>query len=572
MEDLFIQFSLVLGLATVAAIILRFLKQPLIIAYILTGLLISALGVTDVGSSETLRFLPEVGIALLLFLVGMELDLREIRNIGRQILAVAALQIAATFLIGFGLVSLLGFGPVGSLYLALGLSFSSTILVVKLLIEKEMLSSLSGKLAVGILLLEDLVAIFALMALSAFASGNHLPGIGEFLVIFAKGLGLFIITLVLSKRLLPIIFELVASSSELLFISTVSWVLLFVSFSLWVGFSPNIGAFLAGLALASSPYRFQMAGRLKLLRDLFIALFFINIGSGINMQVVPEVLGIILILVVFVLVWKPLLFLFLLGRSGFRRHTIYLTSIGLTQTSEFSLIIASIGLGLGHLTDLEVTVIAMVTIITMTISSYIFLSSGNLYKLISSWLLIFEKESASNKGQSPDEKILKDHIILAGCDSMGRMIVEALQKGEKAVVVLDFNPDVIKELQNQGFLALYGDMTDPEILESAQADTAGVIISTIPDRQDSIEMLKELANLKVKAPVIVTASHANEALELYEQGAAYVIMPRILGGKYVGQMILSNFDNWQNLDQLRQDHIAQLTKEHEQSRYIFDKA
>lgn len=572
MEHLFIQFSLVLGLATVAAIILRFLKQPLILAYILTGLLIAALGVTDVGSSETLRFLPEIGVALLLFLVGMELDLREIKSIGKPILAVAALQITATFLMGFGLVSLLGFGLIGSLYLAVGLSFSSTILVVKLLVEKEMLSSLSGKLAVGILLLEDLVAIFFLMALSAFASSNHLPGIGEFLIIFAKGLGLFIVTLILSKRLLPLVFELVASSSELLFISTVSWVLLFVSFSLWIGFSPNIGAFLAGLALASSPYRFQMAGRLKLLRDLFIALFFINIGSGTSMQVLPEVLGIILILVVFVITWKPLLFLFLLGRSGFRKHTIYLTSISLTQTSEFSLIIASVGLGLGHLTDIEVTVIAMVTIITMTISSYLFLSSGNLYRLLSSWLLIFEKGSVRKEGQDQDEKTRRDHIILAGCDSMGRIIVEALQKAAKEVVVLDFNPDVIKELQNQGFWALYGDMTDPEILESAQAHTARLIISTIPDRQNSIGMLKELANLKVTAPVVVTASHANEALELYEQGASYVIMPRILGGKYVGQIILSNFDNWKNLDQLRQDHIAQLTKEHEQSRYIFDKA
>ncbi|HCB22273.1 TPA: hypothetical protein DEP06_00490, partial [Candidatus Daviesbacteria bacterium] len=265
MDNIFIQLAIILGLASVFGFITHKFKLPLLIAYLLGGLLIAAAAIFDPSQSQVLHFLPEIGIAFVLFLVGMEMDLREIRKLGKAILMCSTLQIIISSIVGFVLARLLGFGPTESVYLGVGLSFSSTIVVVKLLLEKNELSSLYGKLAVGILLLEDLVAVLILLGLTVSPSFLHFGFQQAFpIVAFVfKVLLLFGGAFIANRFVLPRVFGAVSESMELLFLTALAWCFIFVSFAISLGFSVVIGAFLAGVGLAASPYHYQIQGKVK---------------------------------------------------------------------------------------------------------------------------------------------------------------------------------------------------------------------------------------------------------------------------------------------------------------------
>ncbi len=264
MDNAIIQLAVILSVASVLGLIMFRLKIPLVVSYILVGVLLSCLSFFDITQSLVLNILPEIGIAFVLFLIGMELDLREIKTLGVPIIASALGQIVISTTLGFFLAGWLGFNPVESLYLGLGLAFSSTVVVVKMLLEKKDLASLHGKLSIGILLVEDLVAVGVLMMISVSNSALDL-GLQQSLPVLSlivKAIGLFILTFVLSRFVLEKIFDLVAKSTELLFFTAIAWCFAFTSLAVLAGFSVEIGAFLAGVALASSPYHFQIQGKI----------------------------------------------------------------------------------------------------------------------------------------------------------------------------------------------------------------------------------------------------------------------------------------------------------------------
>jgi len=284
MNNIFLQLALVLILSSVFGYLAHRFKLPLVIAYLLSGLLFSLVLFIDPAHVQIFEFLPELGIALVLFLIGMELDLREIKSLGKPIVVGALVQIIISTLAGMTITKALGFSAIDSFYLGLGLSFSSTVVVIKLLLEKRDLASLYGKLSIGILLIEDLIAIGVLMGISVGSSTLQL-GFQEslpLLALVAKALGLFILTYVLSRYVLERLFTAVATSIELLFLTALAWCFLFTTLAIISGFSVVIGAFLAGVALASSAYRFQIQSKIKPLRDFFVTLFFVYLGAQVK--------------------------------------------------------------------------------------------------------------------------------------------------------------------------------------------------------------------------------------------------------------------------------------------------
>jgi Kef-type K+ transport system membrane component KefB len=535
MNNIFIQLALVLSLSSVLGYIVYKLKLPLVIAYLLTGVLLATLSTFNINSSPILHVFPEIGIAFVLFLIGMELDLREIKTLGVPIIVSAIGQIVVSTFAGYFIAQALGFGSIESVYLGLGLAFSSTVVVIKMLLEKKDLSSLYGKLSIGILLVEDLVAIAVLMMVSVGTSAlnlglqNSLP----IITLVAKTTGLFLLTFVLSRYVLEKIFDAVAKSSELLFFTAITWCFVFTSLAVFLGFSVVIGAFLAGVALASSPYHLQIQGKIKPLRDFFLTLFFVYLGTQVKLTDVASAWPSILIFSVFAISFKPLIYTMILGLFGFRKHTLFQTSLNLSQVSEFSLIVLLVGVQFGLSTPLSLSVMAAVAVISIIFSSLLIYSSSKVYRFFSPLLKVFERKDSMHYLEVKNENDFSDHIIVIGAHRIGTPIVKYLKKTKIPFLVMDFNPDVVKKLRADGVNVIYGDIGDPEVLDNLQIEKAKLIISTASDRDDNELLLEECIRRKTKATIVVRVEEVNHGERLKELGAHYVIMPEKVSGVYL---------------------------------------
>ena len=535
MNNIFIQLALILSLSSVLGFVAHKLKLPLVIAYLLSGVILSSLGTFNIASSPILHVFPEIGIAFVLFLIGMELDLREIKTLGIPIIFSAIGQIIISTALGFYIATQLGFGNTESLYLGLGLAFSSTVVVIKMLMEKRDLSSLYGKLSIGILLVEDLVAVIVLMMISVGSSAFNL-GLQDSLplvTLLLKAVGLFILTFILSKYVLEKVFDAVAKSTELLFFTAITWCFVFTSFAVLSGFSVVTGAFLAGVALATSPYHLQIQGKIKPLRDFFLTLFFVYLGTQVRITDLLVAWPAIIVFTVFAIVVKPFVYTLLLSFFGFRKHTLFQTSLNLSQISEFSLIVLLVGVQFGMASQLALSVMATIAVSSIILSSVLISLSKRIYKFFGPILTIFEWKKGTHFLETKDVYELDQHIIVIGAHRVGGPVVKYLKKTNIPFLVMDFNPNIVKKLREDHVNVIYGDMGDPEILDSLQIEKAKLIISTSSDQGDNELLLEECERRKTKATIVVRVEEAHHAEMLKKLGAHFVIMPEKVSGVYL---------------------------------------
>lgn len=558
-NELFLSLAVVLGLSATLGFVAKSLRLPLLVAYLFAGLMLSLLQVFDVTHSQALTLLPEIGIALVLFFVGMELDIKEIKHLGKPIIAAGLGQIILSTLAGFLIASALGFSATTSFYLGAGLAFSSTIVVVKLLLEKKDLSSLYGKLSLGILLLEDLVAVLLLMVMTVGSSFFNLglQSSMPLLTLFIKGIALMVIALVLSKYVLERVFSAVAKSAELLFLSAVAWCFIFVAGSLLLGFSVVIGAFLAGVALANSPFHYEVQGKVKPLRDFFVTLFFVYLGSQVVFSDLAVVLPLIVVFTLYALIVKPVIFLLILGAFGFRKHTMFQTALNLSQVSEFSLIVMVVGWQLNIVPQAALTAMALTGVISIVFSSIMITYSRQIYRKLRPWISFFEHGKFAHQTEGKSEFAMEDHVILVGAHRIGGEIVKFLRREGIPFLVLDFNPRVVQKLAGEKVHALYGDLGDPEILEFLNLESSKLIISTTQDLDDSLILLSELKRKKSRSKVIVRAVSVAEAEILYEAGADYVLLPEIVSGDFITQILK---DHWPHMNFFKDRADIELNK------------
>ncbi len=535
---IFFQLAIILGLSSAIGYVIHKLKLPLVIAYLLAGVVISIakLSVNDTG---ILTFLPNIGIAFVLFLIGMELDLREIKSLGKPIIISSLIQIIISSIAGFAIAGFFGRNLIESLYLGIGLSFSSTVVVIKLLSEKRDLQSLYGKLSIGILLIEDLVAILILMGISV---SNSFLSIGlqqsaPIITLIIKTIILFSLTYLLSRYVLNRIFKAVAGSLELLFMTSLTWCFVFTSIAVASGFSIEIGAFLAGVALASSPYDLQIQGKIKPLRDFFLALFFVFLGSEINTTNIWPLLPLTLALIAYTIIAKPLVFLLILGVFGFRKHTLFQTALTLTQISEFSLIILLVGINVGGVGPDVLSALATVGVGSIIISSILITYSKSIYTFVRPFIGFFEHSKTYHVYENRPQVELSDHCIVIGAHRVGAPVVRFLHKHKVPFVVIEFNPKIIEELDKEGIKAIYGDIGDPEILENLYLESAKLIISTATDLTDNQILLRECRKRRVSAYIVVRALESEHSKLLQKMGADYVIMPESVSGDYLVEKI-----------------------------------
>ena len=555
--DVFLELTSIVLLATIISIIMRVLKQPLVVGYILTGILISPHVLGILHAREYIDLFSKIGITILLFIVGLNLSPRVIKEVGKVSFLGGLGQIVVTAIIGLGISLILGFPLVKSFYIAIALTFSSTIIILKLLSDKGDLQKLYGKVSIGILLVQDLVAIGILMLITSLTQAATGDVTTVFVFFMLKAVGIFAVLYLISRFVFPKAILFLATSQELLFLFSVTWGLGLASLFYILGFSNEVGALVAGVTLSLTPFADGIASRLKPLRDFFIVLFFILLGSEMVLGTLVQILLPAIILSVFVLIGKPIIVVFLMNLLGFKRRPSFQVGISLAQVSEFSLILATLGLAAGQIDQQTVSLITLTALITIAGSSYLILSSDHLYLWAERYLKWFEIKENTRNAMHDDKAY---DLVLFGYDNVGRDFIDAFQKLEKNYVVVDLNPALIDKMQELSVPFKYGDAEDIEFLQELHLKTIKLCVSTIPEFKVNALLIKKIREVNQSAIILVRSHEIEQTKRLYALGASYVIMPHYLGAKYATQMIARNGFDVKAFEEEREKHLVHVNR------------
>ena len=549
---LFTQLSILVVIALLIAIAMRLLRQPLIIGHIVTGLVAAPFLAGLIATQETLALFSEFGIAFLLFIVGIHLNPRVIREIGRVAFITGVGQVLITTLVGFAVARLLGIPVVTALYLGVALSFSSTIIILKLLSDKGDLSKLYARISIGFLLVQDLIAILLLFLIPILARSGESSA--QMIVLFLTGLLFAGIVLSSSHLFLPRLDKFLAGSRELLFLFAIGWGLGISALFRAFGFSLESGALIAGISLSTLSARHEISARLTPLRDFFIIVFFILLGSQ---MVLADLYSLILpgiILSLLILIGNPLILMAIMGALGYRKKTSLQTGFATAQISEFSLILVALGVSLGHVSGTALSLTTLIGLITIFISTYLILHSERIYAVLAPYIGMFERKKSAEKNEMPRQY----EYVLFGYNRIGYDFREVFRRMRQRFLVVDYNPEVVERLSRQGVDVEYGDAGDLDYLQSLPLNTVEIAVTTIPEIDTNILITREVKRQSPRAIVLSVAHQISEALALYREGADFVILPHFLGGQYASMLVERLGNDRESFIRLKHDHIARL--------------
>ncbi len=517
--------ALLILAATVGAIGVR-LRQPLIVAFLAVGILVGPSVLGWVSANNQVDLLAKLGITLLLFVVGLKLDLHIIRTMGVVALATGLGQVAFTSIFGYLIAIALGMNVITAIYVAVALTFSSTIIIVKLLSDKREVDSLHGRIALGFLIVQDLVVVIAMIVLNAMAGSNDSSASEEIFVTLVKGIAFLAAVAFIMRYILPRLLKLISQSQELLVLFGIAWAVALATLGDMLGFSKEVGAFLAGVSLASTIYRDALGARLVSLRDFLLLFFFIDLGAGLNLALLGSQLFEAIVLSLFVLIGNPVIVMVIMGILGYRKRTGFLSGLTVAQISEFSLILGALGLSLGHINSETMGLITLVGLITISVSTYMILYSHLLYSWLSPWLGVFERKHSYRE---TDEKSVvgttEPQIILFGLGRYGSCIAQALRDMGSHVLTVDFNPDKATTGGSMGYQVIYGDAEDPEFIASLPLAQTEWVVSTARDNHVNMLLIHSLRNLAYTGKIAVTAHDRAEVAAFKQAGADLVLVP-----------------------------------------------
>jgi Kef-type K+ transport system membrane component KefB len=550
-NNIVMEIAVVIILATLLSYIVRLFRQPLIPAYIIAGLILGPIGLGLIKDPVAIRTLSELGISFLLFVVGLEINLSKLKTVGSAAIFGGLIQIAVIYIAGFYLALNLGFSQFEAIIMGLVLTFSSTMIVVKLLSDSEQIDTLHGRIALGILLIQDVVVFIALSLLVAV--NDFSISIIAFSLI--KLLLLTMAAFISGKYFFPRIFNFAAKSPELLFMSSVTVLFLFTILAHLMEFSLAIGAFLGGLSLANLPYHHDIRGRVNPLKSFFSTLFFVSLG----MQLTPipmeffKYIAYFLLIIIFL---KPTIIYLLTALFGYEKRTAFLSGLSLGQTSEFSLIIVTLPFVFNLVSAELFSMVIFLAIVTMILTSYLLEFQNGIYMLFLPILKLIENLIPPNLKNKLEYKPKEKHIdtLLVGCHRMGSMFLETLEGFKRKVLIIDNNPEVVKETISKKLSSMYGDVRNREILDKVNFKKIKMIISTVPHAEENLFLIDYAKSKNPKIKILVTANHFYSAKKMYRSGADYVILPHILTGEKVSTILRRAFQN--------KTYLAKLTKKH----------
>jgi len=535
LHSVFGEVAILLAMAAAIGFAGLMLRQPLIVSFIAVGLLAGPSVLDVVRSGEQIDFLAELGIAVLLFLVGTKLDVKLIRSLGAVALTTGLGQVAFTALFGFLIGLALGLEPVASIYVAVALTFSSTIIIVKLLSDKREIDSLHGQIALGFLIVQDLVVVLAMIVLSTLGMGiSDDSGEGRVAAVLIAAAGMLLLVILFVRYLADPLTRRLARAPELLVIFAIALAAIFAAVADAVGLGKELGGLMAGVALASTPYRETIASRLAPLRDFLLLFFFIALGSSLELSQLGEHFNAAVLFSLFVLVGNPLIVLVIMGVMGYRARTGFLAGLTVAQISEFSLIFVAMGVTLGHVGSDMLGLVTLVGLVTIALSTYMITYSHRLFEWLEPYLGVFERrhtprEPADGSSGRQSERVA---VVIFGLGRFGTALGQRLQRRGVCMLGVDFNPLAVNRWRALGLPAVHGDAGDAERVGVLPVDRADWVVSTIPalarDLQQEDPRLSMIQSLKSALPDVRIAATAHSPLEtrtLREAGADIVLEP-----------------------------------------------
>jgi len=529
----FAEISLLLAMASVIGLVGMLLRQPLIVAFIAVGLIAGPSALNLVHSSAEIDLLSELGIAVLLFLVGIKLDVKLIRSLGVVSVMTGLGQVIFTAFFGYLIGLALGLGHVTSLYVAVALTFSSTIIIVKLLSDKREIDALHGQIALGFLIVQDLVVVLAMIVLSAIGIGAADGHGGSVTGVLAAGLALVGTVVLFVRYVANPLTERLARAPELLVVFAIALAAMFAAVGETVGLGKEVGGLMAGVALASTPYRETISARLAPLRDFLLLFFFIALGATLDLSLLGAHIGGAVVFSLFVLIGNPLIVLAIMGAMGYRKRTGFLAGLTVAQISEFSLIFIAMGVSLGHVADDALGLVTMVGLVTIAASTYMITFSHRLYALFEPLLGVFERRGTPREPSEAGAHRTRDYaVIVFGLGRFGTAIGLRLMKRGIRVLGVDFNPLAVRRWRALGMEAEFGDATDPEFVAELPLRGARWVVSTVPlhptglSHEDARRTLIQLTRNAGFRGRIAAASHGHSETEgLVLAGADLVLEP-----------------------------------------------
>lgn len=553
----FIEITVLLVLTALLGFIGTFLRQPLIVTFIVVGLIAGPSVLDIVHSKEKIELLSELGIALLLFLVGIKLDVKLIRSIGPVSLLTGLGQVLFTSVIGLLIGIVLGFSFITSLYIAVALTFSSTIIIVKLLSDKREIDSLHGQIALGFLIVQDLVVVFSMIVLAAIGMGSTQSNgsFGIIIQVLISAFALLVFVMLFIKYIANPLTTQLAKAPELLVVFTLALATLFAATGKLVGLGMELGGLLAGVALASTPIKESISSRLAPVRDFLLLFFFIALGSTLDLSSLGGHVFAAIVFSIFVLIGNPLIVLIIMGALGYKKRTSFLAGLTVAQISEFSLIFIAMGVSLGHLQSDALGLVTLVGIITIATSTYMITYSHKLYDMFEPHLSHFERKGTPRETSLKKTQSQAQHdIILFGLGRFGTSIAEKLRGQDINVLAIDFNPDELKKHAELGITTIYGDATDPEFVSELPLSKAKWVVSTIPthhlglvidDTRKTIVQLSKSAGFTGKFAIVSHSKH--EAALLYASGIDLVLLPYADAASRATELLLEDLSHSQDI-------------------------
>lgn len=558
MNDVFAELSLVIVITTGVSLFMRFIRQPLILGYILAGLLVGPAGLGLIHSTEAFETFSKLGITLLLFIIGLGMNVKELRKLGKVVVLTAMASLFTIGTLGFTAGAMLGFSRTEALIIGLALFFSSTIIIVKILTDKKEQNRLHGQIAIGVILVEDIVATFALLFIVANQGGGlDVPEIG---MLLAKGAALIIGLSICSMKILPRLSKYIAASQELLFLFAIAWGFGVASLFELSGFSIEVGALFGGVALATSPYAQEIAARLKPLRDFFVVLFFITLGESLNVTNLAAGIGPALLFSAIVIILKPFTITTVMGMLGYAKRVSFKAGINLSQISEFSIVLVVLAAGVGLVRPEISAIMTLVAIITIATSTYLMHYDDELFAQFDRIKLrLFEKEVVYKERRRHNEY----SILLFGYHHGGHEFIRTFKEIGKRFLVIDYDPAVIEVLEQQQVPYMYGDATDNELLEEIGVESTKLVISTFSDFEVSQQLVKNLVRINPGVVIICHANNHDEALKLYDLGSTYVMIPHHIGSEKISSFIKKSGLKKTEFNHFRDKHLAYLRSRYE---------
>lgn len=539
--DLLKDISLGIIFSVAIAHLARLVKQPLILGYVVGGALLGpVLGFGLISDEQNIEFISEIGLLFLLFIIGLEINIRELLKLGKPIVVTGLVQFAGCAGLGFLIFKLGGFFPLAHdrLYVAIGLALSSTLIVVKLLNDKFETFTLAGRLTISVLVLQDIWAIIFM----AFQPSLQSPQLGGLAMSLVKGFALVGAAFMISRRVLSRLFASVSKTPELVLLTAIGWCFLLCSVCQAAGLSKEMGALIAGMSIAAFPYGADIIGKVGGIRDFFVTLFFVSLGLKIPELSLKDI-GIAAALGAFVLLTRLLTVPFAAFRMKLGVRAGLVSALNLSQISEFSLVILALGAGYGHISPTLQATMLTAMLLAAVAGTYLIIYNDKIANLLLP-LLLRRSRGEARAERAGDADAARRDIVVLGCFREGSFFLDAVDQHapelKARILVVDFNHALEKTLAARGYAWEYGDLGNPETLSHIGIDKAATIICTVSDiflkGTSNLRLLRQLQSAAPGARKIMMAETAAAAEALLTEGADRVI----ISGQYSGRALFEN--------------------------------